>query len=73
MKKLTILTIIILFISCSTSSNDAPDVCDCIQNIMKMSNDNFDKELDQKCQEYSAQLSQEDRVERAMKGLECLQ
>ena len=73
MKKLTLLTIIILFISCNTSSNKAPDVCDCIQNIMKMNNDTFDKELDQKCQEYSATLSQDDRVERAMKALECLQ
>ena len=72
MKKLILLTIIILFISCNTSSNNAPDVCECIQNIVKMSSDNFDKELDQKCQEYSSTLSQEDRVERAMEGLECL-
>ena len=73
MKKLSLIITIILFVSCNTDNNlsSAPDICDCFKNIRKLNTDNFNEELHKQCQEYSATLSLEKRIQRAMKESDC--
>mgnify|MGYP001305822639 CR=1 FL=1 len=74
MKKVTLFIIIVFFISCNNSNNVAsnPDVCNCVENIMKSGTDDFNENLNKRCQEYSATLTPEQRVDRAMEGLKCI-
>ena len=73
MQKLSLVITIILFVSCNTNNNSsyAPDICDCFKNIRKLNTDDFNEELNKKCQEYSATLTLEKRIQRAMKESDC--
>lgn len=51
-----------------------PEVCDCVDNAMNVLDPSkFDKDLAQECEDYANGLSEDDKKERAIKALECLQ
>ena len=51
-----------------------PEVCDCMDNAMNvMDASKFDKDLQKECEDYAKGLSDDEKMERAKKGLECLQ
>lgn len=64
-------------ISCSSGSSSnttssIPTACSCAKNAMKAGTSDFDQSVQTACEEYAATLTQEQRVERAMKALECI-
>ena len=72
----SIITLLFL-ISCSNGSSSnttssVPTACACAKNAMKAGTSDFDQSIQTACEEYAATLTQEKRVERAMKALECI-
>ena len=71
----TSVIIILCLISCkSSSSTPPPSICDCVQNglLMLAQKSGFDKALQTKCDEYSNTLTEQERTDRYMEGLNCL-
>ena len=68
MKKISFYSLILLAFStgCSSGPSD-PGVCNCAQNAMKITTQDFDQDLQTKCEEYSATLSESEKQERALK------
>ena len=62
----TILTFFAFSTGCSSGPSD-PGVCNCAQNAMKITTADFDQDLQTRCEEYSATLSQSEKEERALK------
>jgi hypothetical protein len=59
----------------SEEGKTAPDVCDCINNALKITTPQFDVNLQKKCEDYSKTLSQKGKDERVKEGIRrgCLQ
>ena len=56
-----------------SSCGSGPDVCDCVDNAMNiMDPSSFDADLQKECEEYAKGLSDEDKAERGVQGLECM-
>ncbi len=77
MKYFFSILVFFFLISCSSgpSSNttsSVPTACSCAKNAMKAGTSDFDQSIQTACEEYAATLTQEQRVERAMKALECI-
>ena len=70
MKKLFLILALGAFFS---SCGSGPDVCDCVNNAVNILDpSSFDADLQKECEEYANGLSDEDKTERALKGLECM-
>lgn len=73
MKKISFYSLILLAFfafstGCSSGPSD-PGVCNCAQNAMKITTPDFDQDLQTKCEEFSATLSESEKQERALKTL----
>lgn len=72
------ISILLFFlISCinSTEPNTTstiPSACSCAKNAMKAGTNEFDQSIQTACEKYMNIINQEERVERAMEGLECI-
>lgn len=71
MKKISFYSLILLAFfafstGCSSGPSD-PGVCNCAQNAMKITTPDFDQDLQTKCEEFSATLSESEKQERALK------
>jgi hypothetical protein len=77
MKYFFSILVFFFLISCSSgpsssTTSSVPTACSCAKNAMKAGTSDFDQSIQTACEEYAATLTQEQRVERAMKALECI-
>ena len=73
----SILLLSFFLISCnsgtsSDTTSTAPSACACAKNAMKAGTNEFNQSIQTACEEYAATLTQDQRMERAMKALECI-
>jgi len=69
--------ILFVLISCSSKSSSSttsipPTACECAKNTMQAGTSDFDQSIRTICEEYSATLTQEERMQRVMEALECI-
>jgi len=69
MKKYYFLASIIFICFAFSSCTSAPDVCDCINNAVKINTSQFDADLQKKCTDYSKTLSQKENEERVKEAI----
>jgi len=54
------------------TTSTIPSACSCAKNATKAGTNEFDQSLQTACREYMNIINQDERVERAMEGLECI-
>ena len=70
MKNLWLIGVVVFALA---SCGGGPDVCDCVDNAVKIGSSDYKESLQKECEEYAKNLSNEDRLKRAQEAFKCLE